>query len=195
MLNVAAQGIASDDDAIRRLLLSRAGDAHRLAAWILHDAATAEDAVQEAALLAWERRRDLRRAETADAWFTRILVNVCRQELRRRAKRRTVRERPRDDGADDDGRDAGDALSDRLADGRWIADRSAVRDELGAAIVRLDPDEQILLGLRYGRDLTVPQIADVTGMPEGTVKSRLHYALGHLRAELEAERRRGEALR
>jgi DNA-directed RNA polymerase specialized sigma24 family protein len=51
------------------------------------------------------------------------------------------------------------------------------------------PDEQLLLALRFGRDLTVPAIAAATRMREGTVKSRLHSALEHLRAALEAERR------
>jgi DNA-directed RNA polymerase specialized sigma24 family protein len=46
--------------------------------------------------------------------------------------------------------------------------------------------------MRYGRDLTVPQIAAHTGIREGTVKSRLHNAQEHLRAAFEAERRAEE---
>ena len=69
------------------------------------------------------------------------------------------------------------------------------RDELGRAIRRLCPEEQLLLGLRYGRDMTVPQMAAVTGAREGTVKSRLHAAHEHLRAILDADRRREEAFR
>jgi RNA polymerase sigma-70 factor (ECF subfamily) len=74
-------------------------------------------------------------------------------------------------------------------------DRLHDRDELTRAIRTLMPDEQILVALRFGRDLTVPQIAAETGMAEGTVKSRLHYALEHLRAALEAERRAEETFR
>jgi RNA polymerase sigma-70 factor (ECF subfamily) len=51
------------------------------------------------------------------------------------------------------------------------------------------------VALRFGRDLTIPQIAAETGLAEGTVKSRLHYALEHLRGALEAERRAEEAFR
>jgi RNA polymerase sigma factor (sigma-70 family) len=69
------------------------------------------------------------------------------------------------------------------------ADRLAVRDEVARAIARLSADEQILIGLRFGRDLTVPQIAAQLGLAEGTVKSRLHHSLDHFRSALAAERR------
>ena len=82
--------------------------------------------------------------------------------------------------------------SRRSADGDH--DRLAERDELTRAIRRLVPDEQLLLALRYGLDLSVPQVADAAGMREGTVKSRLHSALEHMRAALDAERRAEESL-
>ncbi len=175
MLDVAVDVRTRADDTVRSLLISRAGEAHRLANWILHDPAAAEDAVQEAALLAWDRRRSLRNTDTFDAWFNKILVNACRGELRRRARRPALIEiEPATDGAHE---------------------RLHVRDELTRAILRLSPDEQILIALRFGRDFTVPQIAAESGMAEGTVKSRLHYTLEHLRAALEAERRVEETLR
>ena len=169
MLDMTIDGGARADANVRLLLLARLPEAHKLANWILHDPIAAEDAVQEAALLAWDRRGSLRDAASADAWFNRILVNVCRGELRRRSRRPVVFEiEPVEEG---------------------VHGAVAERDELTRAIRRLVPDEQLLLALRYGRDLTVPAIAAATGMPEGTVKSRLHSGLEHLRGALEAERR------
>ena len=168
-------GSTTADDTVRRLLLARVGDAYRLATFILRDPLAAEDAVQEAALLAWDRRRTLRDSASADGWFTRILVNVCRDELRRRTRR------PRLIALDPA---AGSAPGTPSPD-----------PGLATALGRLTPDEQTLLALRYGRELTVPQIADQIGVPEGTVKSRLHSTLQHLRAALEAERRLEEAPR
>ena len=174
MLDEAAAPISADD-AIRRLLRARVDDAFRLATFILRDPLAAEDAVQEAALLAWDRRRTLRDSQTADGWFTRILVNVCRDELRRRARRPQL-------VALDLG--AGPGPSHSAADA-----------DLPAAVGRLSPDEQGLLALRFGRELTVPEIAEHLHIPAGTVKSRLHSTLQHLRAALEAERRSAEAIR
>ncbi len=85
MLDEAAASVTADDS-VRQLLLARIDGAYRLATFILHDRPAAEDAVQEAALLAWDRRRTLRDSRVVDRWFTRILVNVCRDELRRRAR-------------------------------------------------------------------------------------------------------------
>jgi RNA polymerase sigma-70 factor (ECF subfamily) len=163
---------AAGDDDIADLLMARAAEAHRLAAWILRDPVGAEDAVQEAALIAWNRRGDLRRIESAGSWFNRIVVNVCRDELRRRARKRDL---PAIEPVSDSG-----------------SDQFAERDELGRAIARLKPDQQVVLGLRFGRDLTVPQIAAETGVSEGTVKSRLHHSLEQLRAALAAEHRAEE---
>lgn len=175
MLDMAVDVRSRADNTVRSLLISRSEQAHRLATWILHDPETAEDAVQEAALLAWDRRRSLRNLDAFDAWFNKILVNACRAELRRRARRPALTE-----------------IEPSVDCGQR---RLAVRDELTRAILGLTANEQIVVAFRFGRDLTVPQIAVEAGMSEGTVKSRLHYALQHLRAALEADRRAEEALR
>jgi RNA polymerase sigma-70 factor (ECF subfamily) len=159
----------SDDD-VAELLVSRTPEAHRLATWILRDPVAAEDAVQEAALAAWNARKKLRHVDNPAGWFTTIVVNVCRDELRRRDRRRTL-----------------PAPVDSVVG--EPPDRLAIRDEIGRAIARLTAVEQLVIGLRFGRDLTVPQIAAQTGLAEGTVKSRLHHSLEHLRSALAAERR------
>jgi RNA polymerase sigma factor (sigma-70 family) len=69
------------------------------------------------------------------------------------------------------------------------------RDEVGRALARLTPDEQVVVAPRFGRDLTVPQTAAQTGLRQGTVKSRLHNAQEHLRGAFQAERRAEEASR
>ncbi len=171
MASVGIQRASTVEEAVHTLLLSRLDGAYRLATCILRDRSAAEDAVQEAALRAWAMRRGLRDPDRVEAWFARIVVNTCRAELARRSRRPPV----------DDSETASSA------------DESAeLRDEVGRALARLTQDEQIVVAMRYGRDLTVPQIAAHTGIREGTVKSRLHNAHEHLRAAFEAERRAEE---
>jgi RNA polymerase sigma-70 factor (ECF subfamily) len=171
MTTVGMQAISTAEETVGALLLSGLDGAYRLATCILRDRAAAEDAVQEAALRAWAMRRGLRDPDRAEAWFARIVVNTCRAELARQARRPALSPYEATAGADYS---------------------SELRDEVGRALTRLTPDEQIVIAMRYGRDLTVPQISQQTGIREGTVKSRLHNAHEHLRAAFEAERRAEE---
>jgi RNA polymerase sigma-70 factor (ECF subfamily) len=172
-----------EDDRVAELLLAAVPEAHRLASWILRDPTSAEDAVQESLLRAWSRRRTIRfELGEPRRWFMRIVVNVCRDELRRRRRQPVTAVAPA----------RSVEAADAVAQPGWA---SAEHDDLERAIGRIKEDEQIVLGLRFGRDLTVPQIAAQTGLPEGTVKSRLHYALEHVRAALDAEHRAKEQTR
>ena len=150
------------------LVTARVADAYRLARAILLDDAEAEDVVQEASLPAWRRRDSLRDPARFDAWFDRILVNQCRDQLRRR-KRAVPLAAPRI-GFDP----AGDMPN------------LGTDADLGRALDALDADHRIVVLLRYWQDKTVDDIADRVGIPAGTVKSRLHHALRSMRASLEA---------
>lgn len=147
----------------------------RLATVILGSAIEAEDAVADAALAAWRSRGRLREVERFEAWFGRILVNGCRDRLRARRRHPVVEVTPRDDG---------DPGADDRPDFR---DAVHGRDALGRAFETLEPDERIVLVLRFWHDLTVDAIADRVGIPNGTVKSRLHHATERLRSAMTAQ--------
>jgi len=142
--------------------------AYRLAAHILSSPAEAEDAVQEALVLAWRGWPRLRAADRFGAWFDRILVNACYERLRGRKRRRSEVLTPETEG--------------RPADpfGATIA-----RDAVGRALHALTPEQRIVVVLRYWRDLSIEEIAERVRVPSGTVRSRLHYAMRTLRSEIE----------
>lgn len=177
-LTVPVAGLARATDLSRDfadLIAAQVDGAYRLAAVILGDAVEAEDAVSDAAVAAWagfDRLRDITRFE---AWFGRILVNGCRDRLRRRTRVRLV--------------DIGATL-EILRDERRDADPSAAssdRDALAHSMRRLDPDHQVILVLRYWLDLPVDAIAERLAIPPGTAKSRLHNAKRRLRQVLDEE--------
>jgi RNA polymerase sigma-70 factor (sigma-E family) len=145
--------------------------AYRLAGLLLADAHEAEDAVQDALVVAWQAFETLRDADRFGAWFDRILVNGCRDRLRRR---NVVRFIPIDGGPEPAGGDPFTAF----------IERDALLGGLGA----LTPDERIVVVLRFWADLPLEGIAERLGWPIGTVKSRLHRALGRLRADLSQDR-------
>ena len=170
--------VRSDQEARERFLRlagSEVDRAYRLACLLLGDARDAEDATQEALLRAWTRLGSLADPAAFRPWFDRILVNVCRDRLRRRSK---VRFLPLESGA---GATTVDPFRDLLA-----------RDEALRALGALDADERTVVVLHYWADLPLADVAGRTGWPIGTVKSRLHRALGkagaRLRDAAEAER-------
>lgn len=144
--------------------------AYRYATLILGNGTDAEDATHDAALTAWRRFGDLRDPERFDAWFGRILVNACRDRMR--SRRRTLTEIEVDERPDTHP-DPADAI--------------ARRDQLAGAMRALSIEHREVVVLRFYTDLTVDQIAARTGAGAGTVKSRLHYALRHLRDALGAD--------
>jgi RNA polymerase sigma-70 factor (ECF subfamily) len=142
----------------------KARSAFGLAGYLLGDRAEAEDAVQDAVervVRAWPQLKD---EAKFDGWFDRILVNVCRDRARHRPQIRAYTEvdSPSEDPF------------------RTILER----DVLGRAIASLPIDQRVVVVLRFWRDMSLEQIADLLDLPIGTVKSRLHYSLESLRGKL-----------
>jgi RNA polymerase sigma-70 factor (ECF subfamily) len=160
--------------AYRALMEAELERSYRLAAVILRDPIDAEDAVHDAAVAAWRSWHVLRDEASGPAWFQRIVVNKCRDRLRRRRRRSLLefvgRPMERDEPATTSG-----------------SDRAADADLVRFGLRRLSADERVAVMLRYAQDMTVPQIAALLEIPEGTVKSRLHHALGKLRAAMQEE--------
>jgi RNA polymerase sigma-70 factor (ECF subfamily) len=137
---------------------------------MLGDQADAEDATQEALLRAWRAAGTLRDPAGFQAWFDRILVNICRDHLRRRGRVRfipldTITEPPLE-----------------VDPFRGVLERDAAL----RALALLEPDERVIVVLHYFADLTLAAVAARTGWPLGTVKSRLHQALRRMAAGVEA---------
>jgi len=137
---------------------------YRLAGLLLGNGAEAEDAVQDALVVAWQRFDDLREPTRFGPWLDRIVVNGCRDRLRRRGAVRFI---PLAVGMDPPDRDPFATFLER--------------DALLGSVGRLTADERILIVLRFWADLPLEAIAERLACPLGTVKSRLHRALGHLR--------------
>lgn len=143
-------------------------DAYRLAGYLLGDATEAEDAVQDALTRSWQAWATLRDQDRFEPWFDRILVNVCRDKLRKRRGARI------------------EELNDELAVYTEDPFRAALaKNEVDKLMHVLNPDQRVVVSLRFWKDLSLQQIADLLGVPLGTVQSRLHYALRALRDEAE----------
>ena len=146
---------------------------YRLSAAILGNEADARDAAQDTFVNAWTRIRSIRDPARFDAWLQRVAVNSARMVHRSR-RRRAVREIPQ---GKPESRAAGTPTAP-------AADDAAV---LHAALRRLDSDQRALLVLHHLEGRPVADLAEILGIPVGTVKSRLHDARITLQAAIDDE--------
>ena len=170
---VPVRAATQRDAAFRHLADVHLDRAYRLARAILRDPADAQDATHDAFLQAWRKWATLRDPERFEPWFDRILVNTCRNRLRSTRA-----------GAIDISAEVALAAGDHLP-------HTEDREVIGAALAALTPDHQAVVALRFYRDLPVADIAARLGIPAGTVRSRLHYALRRLHAAIGAAESKG----
>jgi RNA polymerase sigma-70 factor, ECF subfamily len=165
--------MAGDHDAFSELARVSIGRLYAVARLLLRDPHRAEDATQEALIVAWRDLSALRDPDRFDAWLRRLLVRVCYREADRGRRRWAIESEIGEVSI----RDADPALD--LAD----------RDELERGFRRLDIDQRTVIVLHYYLGLSLDEAAETLGVPPGTVRSRLHRATRALRAALDADAR------
>ncbi len=144
------------------------GVAHRM----LRDFDAAGDALQVALVRIWRDMPSLRDPDRIEAWAHRTLIRACHDQIR---SDRRAAPGPRPLPPEPVMPDLAGAVSDR--------------EEVERAFRRLNADQRAVIVLQYYRDLSLPEIAELLGIPIGTVRSRAHYAKRVLRAAIEADSR------
>ena len=162
-----------DEAAFVDLIKVRTNRLFAIAQRILRDIDRAEDALQDALVIAWRDLRGVRDPDRFDAWLTRLVVRVCiAQATRERRRTANLRALPVD----------GPAAPDELIS---VGDR----DVLDRGFRRLAPDQRAILVLHHYLGYAPSEIAETLGIPPGTARSRLFNAHRAMRAALEADAR------
>lgn len=165
--------VTTDSAEFETLLTPVLAAAYRAARHFTGNRADAEDAVQQAALLAW---RGFARFETGTnfrAWFLRIVTNVCRSEYRR--VRRAPNRLSLDDPDMADAVPGAELAADRnppAADETYI--NALDSREIADALAALPEEYRTVCTLYFIEELAYQEIAEIIGRPVGTVRSRLH---------------------
>ncbi|MFL5714293.1 MAG: RNA polymerase sigma factor [Chloroflexota bacterium] len=171
LVEAAQQG---DEAAFSEIAFEISPRLFAIAQRILRDFHAAEDATQQALVRIWRKLPSLSDIDKFDAWSYRVLVNECYAAGRRDRRRPTLLVV-----------DESDALS--VDDAQAVADR----DMLERAFLRMPAEQRAVLTLVYYLELDHAEIADILGVPIGTVKSRAFNGRNALRAALEADLREG----
>ena len=192
---LVAAAASGDQAALAQLLTDHQGRLYQVCLRMLGHRDDAAEVCQDALLKVVQHIREFRGSSAISTWMVRIAMNLCVSHLRKRKLRRTVSiEAPLDgSGGGGGGGSGGDGddvtLRMRLAEQREptaaaCVERKEMLAALHAALQRIDEDFRGVLVLRDIEQMDYSQIAEVLGLPVGTVKSRLFRARLALRREL-----------
>ncbi len=135
------------------------------------DAERAADAAQDVMLRLYEARSRYKDSESVATWVFTMAYNLCKNQYRRLEHEQNYLARL----------DA-EPISESQVEVQM--DRRQLEEALQQVLTALSPPLRMLFSLRYEEDLTVPQIARIQELPEGTVKSRLHKTMNIIRNKL-----------
>ena len=172
--DLVERAVAGDPAAFNELARVSIGRLYGIAQLVLRDPERAADVTQDALVAAWRDLSALRDPDRFEAWLHRVLIRTCRREARNARLRRVteIHELPVETAP------AADELP-QLFD----------RDELERGFRRLGIDERAIVVLHHIEGFSLAEIAEILGVPTGTVKSRLHRSLQTMRATLDADAR------
>lgn len=153
----------------------------RIAYRLLKDLGEADCAAQESFLRAWENLNEFREGSTFETWLTRICINWCKDRLKRRRVVLYFHQAP-DGGGEEPG--PRDTVSDPEPSPERRAQSREIRERLREAIEALSPRQKAVFMLKHFEELSIPEIAELTGLDSGTVKSHLFRAAHKIRERL-----------
>jgi RNA polymerase sigma-70 factor (ECF subfamily) len=174
---------ARDERAFRELVEEHRDRVFHLTYRMLGNKAEAEDVAQEVFIAVFKTIDTFREESKLSTWIYRVAVNHCKNRIKYLARRHQ-----RDQQELDEHNDPGDGAHGVPSTPRR-PDRQVEGAELDRlmqeAIAELEEDHRTLVVLRDLEDLSIEEICEITGLPDGTVKSRLHRARIALRKKLQ----------
>jgi RNA polymerase sigma-70 factor (ECF subfamily) len=176
--------VARDERAFNALVRAYQARVFALVLRMLHNRAEAEDLAQEVFVQVFKAIGTFRGDSKLSTWVYRIAINLCKNRIKYRAVRQEGKQDDIDDMSERMGGDGARAVGafhrpDDMMQGKQL--ESIVRE----AILQLEPEFRECLVLRDMEDLSYDEIEAITGLPAGTVKSRIHRARAQLKELVE----------
>lgn len=175
--------VAEDDDRAFTELVGRfQGRVTNLVSRILNDRNCADDLAQEVFVRVFVHRRNYRRGSKFSTWIFTIAANLAKNEIRRRVRRRNWFSL---DALTEMLHDSVPQLADPTESRETGLEREQLQGEIGKAIVTVPEKYRLALVLRDIEGLAYEEIAEVLGVPGGTVRSRINRARSMLKRKLQ----------
>lgn len=173
-----------DEQAFRELVAEHRDRVYNLTLRMLGNRAEAEDVAQEVFIQVFKTIDTFREESKLSTWLYRVAVNLCKNRIKYLARRHD-RDRDQLDETTEAAASSASAVPggpparpDRAVEG------AQMERVLQEAIASLDEEHRVLVVLRDVEDLSIEEICEITKLPDGTVKSRLHRARLALRKKV-----------
>ena len=174
-----------DERAFRELVSAHRDRVYNITFRMLGNRAEAEDVAQEVFITVFKTIDTFREESKFSTWLYRVAVNHSKNRIKY-LSRRQDRNQDELDETNANGTSADSPISAPVPSAPDRALEGAQMEKLlQEAIATLDEDQRVVVVLRDVEDLSIEEICDITGLPDGTVKSRLHRARLALRKKLQ----------
>lgn len=157
------EAIKGDKESLVEVIVQEKKSYYKLAYVYMKNEHDAMDAVEDMILVLYQNIHKLRKPESFRSWSMKILVNICKKNLKRKKENITLED---------------------IYEGENVFEDLEGRLMVQNAVKKLKPKYIEVIKLRYYLDMSYEEMAEVLGIPKGTVKSRLFNGLKKLKKEI-----------
>jgi len=176
---------AGDEKAFAEIVLHRQKKVFNIAYRMLGNSEEAKDLAQEVFISVFESIKVLKEEVKFDAWLTQVTLNHCRNRWKYLKRRQYFSSDSLDDPIETEEGSVARAIFDPSDNPEILLEKKMIQQWIQRGLLELKEDQRELLVLRDLQEYSYEEIGEILGLPEGTIKSKLHRARMDLKEVLE----------
>jgi RNA polymerase sigma-70 factor (ECF subfamily) len=176
---------AGDERAFAEIVLQRQKKVFNIAYRMLGNSEEAKDLAQEVFISVFESIKDLKEEIKFDAWLTQITLNHCRNRWKYLKRRQYFSSDSLDDPIETEDGSVPRAIYDPRDNPEILFEKKMVQQWIQRGLLKLNEDQRELVVLRDLQGFSYEEMSESLGLPQGTIKSKLHRARMGLKEALE----------
>jgi RNA polymerase sigma-70 factor (ECF subfamily) len=176
---------SGDERAFAEIVIHRQKKVFNIAYRMLGNLEEAKDLAQEVFISVFESIKDLKEEVKFDAWLTQITLNHCRNRWKYLKRRQYFNSDSLDDPIETEDGDMPKAIYDPSDNPETLFEKKMIQQLIQRGLQKLKEDQRELLVLRDLQGFSYEEMGELLGLPEGTIKSKLHRARVDLKQVLE----------
>jgi RNA polymerase sigma-70 factor (ECF subfamily) len=176
---------AGDEKAFTEIVLQRQKRVFNIAYRMLGNSEEAKDLAQEVFISVFESIKDLKEEIKFDAWLTQITLNHCRNRWKYLKRRQYFSSDSLDDPIETEDGSMPRAIADPSDNPEILLEKKMIQQWIQRGLLELKENQRELLVLRDLQGFSYEEMGETLGLPEGTIKSKLHRARMELKEVLE----------